>query len=360
MIELSTNAQGVLTRSYKLHLMAESWREGELLADDIPIDSASEESDRTLRIPERVTFTVPRVDRGVSWAPTTNDCPLAANGQRIRVQLGIGLSHGVVEWIQRGWFLIEDSEPEGDVVEVTAVGLLTLIDEARLVSPFQPSGTLVSTLRGLVEPALTVVVDGALTDRSVPSGINYDEDRLGAVNELLDAWPADAYVNSDGYLSVVPAEQSTTPVLSLTNGTGGTVIEASGSSTRQGGFNVVVARGTATDGGQVQGVAYDNSGGPKAYGGPFNPLPVPYFFASPLITTVGQANAAAQTVLARLRRNAAREFRVEMVPHPGLQTGDVVSLTTDDLSDLPCSVEALSLPYTPDGGAQVLRVRSLS
>lgn len=359
MIELSDVAASVLTRSYRYHLAVESWRGEELLADDVPVDSATEEADRSLRIPERVTFTVPRVDRGVSWSPVAADHPLAANGQRLRVQLGVGVGRGAVEWFTRGWFLIQDAQVDMDRVEVSAVGLLTLIDEARLVSPYQPTGTLVSTLRGLVEPALTVDVSADLTDRSVPSGINYDEDRLGAVLELLDAWPADAYINPDGYLSVVPAEQDTTPVLSLTDGVGGTVIKACGSSTREGGYNVVVARGTASDGGQVQGVAYDTSGGPKAYSGPFNPLPVPHFYSSPLLTTVGQAQAAAATILARLQRTAGLEFDVEMVPHPGLQIGDVVSLTTAEYTALSCSVEQLRLPYTAAGGAQTLRVRSL-
>lgn len=359
MITLSATAQDIVTRSHKRYLAVEAWRGGQLLAADVPVLAASEETDRTLRVPERVTFTVPRRDRGVSWSPVADDHALAANGQTLRVKLGVGLAFGEVEWFQRGVFLVEDSEARGDTVSVTAVGLLTLIDEARLVSPFQPTGTLTSTLRALIEPALTVAVDAALVDRAVPAGANYDEDRLGAVGELLDAWPAEAYVDSTGVLRVAPPAQSSTPVLSLTDGAGGTVITASGSSTREGAANMVVARGTATDGGQVQGIAVDTSGGPKAYSGLFNPLPVPHFFSSPLLTTVTQCNDAASTVLARLRRAAGREFRVTMVPHPGLQVGDVVSVTTGDYTGLTCSVEALTLPYHPGGGDMTLTVRAV-
>ncbi|MER5703473.1 DUF5047 domain-containing protein [Micromonospora sp. NPDC002296] len=358
MIELSTEAQSVLTRSYRLYLRVESWLGDELLADDVPVETGAEEVDRSLRVPERVTLTVPQLDRGVSWSPTTADHPLAANGQRLRVQLGVGLGVGRVEWIQRGWFVIQSSDADGDSVSVQAGGLLSLVDEARLVSPYQPTGTLLSTLRGLVEPALTVVADPALVDRAVPSGINYDEDRLSAVGELLDAWAADASVTADGYLHVAPMATSTTPVLALTDRRGGTVIKATGSSTREGAVNAVVARGTAADGTQVQGVAYDYTG-PKALDGPFNPLPVPYFYSSPLLTTVAQASSAAQTVLARLKRGTGREFDVEMVPHPGLQDGDTVTVTTDDYVALACTVEGLRLPYTPASGPQRLTVRSL-
>lgn len=358
MITLSAAATSVLTRSHQVYLAVDSWLGGRLLAADIPVTAASEETDRTIRVPERVTFTVPRRDRGVSWSPVGDDHPLRAAGQRLRVRLGIGLANGSIEWFQRGWFLIHDSAVDGDTVTVNAVGLLALIDEARLVSPFQPTGTLVSTLRALVEPALTVAVDTALTDRAVPSGINYDEDRLGAVLELLDAWPADASINPDGVLAVTTATPSTVPVLSITNGAGGTIVTDAGSSTREGASTVVVARGTAPDGGQIQGTAFQ-TGGPTANGGPFNPLPVPFFYQSPLLTTVLQCQAAATTVQTRRQRLTARQFTVDMVPHPGLQGGDVVALTTSDVTALPCSVEALTLPYVASGGAQRLTLRSL-
>lgn len=361
MITLSATAQAILTGSYRYYCSVESWLGGTLLAASIPVSDAREETDRGLRIPERVTLTVPREADGYNWSPNSDRHPLAANGQRLHIKLGIGLSLGQVEWIARGRFLIQDSQVNDDRVDVTAVGLLALIDEARLISPFQPSGTLVSTLRGLLEPALTVLVDAALTDRSVPSAINYDEDRLGAVLELLDAWPATGYVDPEGYLRATSATQSTTPVLSLTDGLGGTVIRASGGSTREGAHNAVVARGTASDGGQVQGTAYITTG-PKAVGGPFNPLTVPLYFSSPLLTSVDQCNSAALTIAARKQRDTAREFRVSMVPHPGLQAGDVVALTSADLgvSALACSVEALTLPYLPSGGPMALTVRSLT
>ncbi|MEV4384396.1 DUF5047 domain-containing protein [Micromonospora sp. NPDC049580] len=359
MIPISAAAASVLTRSYTYHQRVESWLGDQLLADDIPVDAGSEETDRALRVPERISLTVPRRDRGMSWSPTTDDHPLAARGQRLRVQLGVGVGNGEIEWLQRGWYVIQDSEAEGDDVSVTAVGLLSLIDEARLVSPYQPTGTLLSTLRGLVEPALTVVADVALVDRAVPAGINYDESRIDAIGELLDAWGADAWVTEDGYLYVADSTPSTVPVLALTNQTGGTIIEATGSSSREGAWNAVVARGTASDGSQVQGVAYDTTG-PAAIGGSFNPLPVPFFYSSPLVTTVAQANRAAQTVLTRKKRTTGIEFAVDMVPHPALQAGDTVSVTTDEYTDLLCAIEALGLPYTADGGRQSLVVRSLA
>lgn len=354
MLPLSDVALGALDRSWKYRVQIQSWLGGELQANDIPLVDGGEEVDRTLRVPERVSLTVPREELGFSWDPVEPDHPLAAYGQRLWVHLGVDLGT-YVEWHLRGEYLITDSSTDGDTVRVEAAGLLQLIDEARLSSPFQPSGTFVSTLRSLVEPALTVDVDEAPTDRAIPTGMNWDEDRLGAVVELLDTWPAEAHVTGDGYLRVVEAGDSADSVLSLTDGTGGNVLSWGGGAGRDGSYNLVVARGTASDGGQLQAVAYERNG-PAAFDGPFSPLPVPYFYESPLLTTLDQCQAAANTRLNTLRRSRSTRITAVCTPHPGLQAGDAVTVTGRNLSGALCIVERVSLPYVPGEMSLTLRV----
>ncbi|WP_406168871.1 DUF5047 domain-containing protein [Streptomyces sp. NBC_00996] len=361
MLELSDEALAIVQRSFIMDIRAEAWLGDELLAAEVPVTDGTEDRDRTLSVPERITLTVPRRDRGTDWDPGADPAhPLAAFGQQIRIDYGINLGGGDFEWVNRGWFLITESEASGDTVTVTAQGLLTLIDEAKFVAPFQPASgdTLVSTARGLVEPALTVSIDGTLTDRAVPLGIEWDDDRLGALTEVLNAWPADARVTESGYLLIEPLDDTGDPVLSLTDDTGGTVVRWQGSTTRDGGFNVVVAQGEDADGNQIQGVSYDVSGtSPYRIGGPYSVLPVPYTFYSPLMTTVAQCRAGAATTLTRLRRTASRKLTVTMVPHPGLEVGDIVSVTGAGLTNTPCMIEVLSLPYSP--GEMTLTVRVL-
>lgn len=365
MITLSAEATSVLAGSgFIYRCNVESWRDGVLLASDVPVQSGGEESDRTLAIPERVVLEVPRVVDGVDWTPTSELSPLAAKGQRLHVKLGVGTRQGQTEWITRARLLIYETVPDGDVLRVTAVGLLELLSEARLISPFQPTGTFVSTLRALIEPALTVLVGAALVDRAVPATINYDEDRLGAVNELLDAWPAEGVVDPEGFLSIAPPDTSTTADFALTDGVGGTVIRAEGASSRADGQNAFVARGQDSTGAQVQGVAYLNTG-PNAYGGPYNPLPVPYFFQSPLLTSVGEAQAAAETIRNRRLRETAAQYAVSCVPNPAVQIGDVAALTSTRLGlvAVPCVVESMSLPYAAQSGSMpdmTLTVRRLT
>ena len=355
MLPLSDAAMAVLRGSHRRDVRAQSWLGDDLLADDIPITSGTEQGDRGASVSDRITLSVPRLDRGVSWDPRRDDQhPLAACGQVLSVQLAIETDQW--EWYQRGTYLITQSQPQGDTVSVEAMSLLQLVAEAGLVSPMQPSGTIGSTLRSLVEPGLTVMISG-LNDRAVPSGINWDGDRLSIVDSLMDAWAADRVVDPDGVLQVGPAVQSTVPVLSITDGVGGTTIRASGTSTRDDGYNCVVARGNAPDGGEVQGVAWVLSG-PMRWGGPWSPYPVIYPYSSPLLTTPGQCQTAAITVLQRLARTTGRSWTVEMVPHPGVQLGDTLSQTVDGVTSL-VSVEALSLPWRAAGGSQTLTTREL-
>ncbi|MFF9310074.1 hypothetical protein ACF1BS_04100 [Streptomyces sp. NPDC014748] len=357
MLEMSDTALAVVQRSFTMKVRAESWRNGELLAADIPVADGNEDRDRSLAVPERISLTVPRRDRGTTWDPGADpDHPLAADGQQLHISYGVDIG-GDFEWIDRGWFLITESSADGDTVSVTLQGLLSLIDEAKFAAPFQPSGTLASTIRSLVEPALTVTFDGTLTDRSVPVGMQWDSDRLGALAEVLDAWAADAYVTEDGLLLVEPLADTGSPVLSLTDGRGGTVMRWQGSSSRDGAFNCVVAQGEDANGNQIQGVAYDlDSTSPYRYGGPFNPLPVPTTFASPLMTTVDQCRKGAASKLLQLRRTASRRLGVSMVPHPGLMTGDIVLATGAGLTNARCVIETLSLPYSPSDMSLTVRV----
>lgn len=359
MLDISSQALSIVQRSFTMAVRAEAWLGDQLLAADIPVADGGEDRDRSLTVPEQITLTVPRRDRGIDWDPGADpEHPLAAYGQQIRVDYGIHLGGDDWEWINRGWFLITSSSSDSDTVTVNASGLLTLIDEAKFVAPFQPNGTLASTVRSLVEPALSANFDGTLVDRSVPLGMQWDDDRMAALNEVLDAWPADARVTEDGYLLIEPLNDTGTSVLDLTDGAGGTVVRWQGSTTRDGAFNAVVAQGEDADGNQIQGVAYDLDGAsPYRVDGNFNPLPVPTTFASPLMTTVAQCRAGAATRLNRLRRTASRRLEVTMVPHPGLVLGDIVSVTGQGLTAAPCMVEALSLPYSPS--AQNLTVRVL-
>lgn len=356
---MTDTALDIVQRSYVLHTRLRAVRGDEVLADDVPIATGSLEIDRTVGVPERLSFTLPREVDGEAWDPGGSaDHPLAPFGQTVIADVGVQLPGGFIEWIQRGEFLIREVAVAGDTVIVEALGLLALIEEARFATPYQAAGTFKSTIRSLVEPALTVTFSGSLTDRAVPAAsLTVDDDRLGALEEVLGAWPAHAYVDAVGVLQVVPDEEPTVPSLTLSDGTGGVVLSWSGTASRDGAATLVVARGQDANGAQVQGVAYDSDpASPLRYDGPFNPLPVPTFFESPLLTTQGQCYAAAATRLATLRRSSARMLTAVVVPHPGIEVGDLVAIDGVD-SVSAAVVERLALPLVADGGGMTLDLR---
>jgi len=364
MIAVSDTVRSIIDGgTFTARVQVQSWLGDQLLADDVPVTAATEESDSTLTVPERITLTVPKRRDGIDWTPVNDDDPLKACGQTLKISIGVSKGADGMEFFQRGEYLIQETEENDDglTLSVTCVGLLALIDEAKFAAPFQPSGTIVSTIRQLVEPALTLNLDDAPADRSVPaSAVNWDSDRLGALGELLDAWPAVLRMNAGGWADILPDAVPTAAdaVRSFTNGSGGTVIAAGGSSSRDGGFNVVVATGQAADGGEVRGQAIVTNGA-WAYGlGPANPLPVPFGYSSPLLTTVAQCTAAAQTVLRRKMREAVlRRFTITAMPDPTIELGDPVLVTTDHVTGLLCTVEAIpTLPYFP--GSMQLKVVS--
>ena len=355
MLPLSGEAAGMLTRSWVMHTRVQSWI-GDTFLADVPIVGGVEECDRSMNVPERLSLTVPAVVRGTVWEPTSRTHPLAASGQRLRVSVGIETAGGNVEWIDRGWFPILASSENNGTVNVEAAGVLTLLAEADLVTPYQSSaGTLISTaIRALTGSAIPVLTTRAPADRAVGAILTWDGDRLGAIHELLDAWPAEVLTQPGGYIEILPAAPGA-PVLDLTDDDGGTVIEWGGDTSRSGAANVAVARGTASDGARIQGVAYDTDATSTTfYGGPFNPLPVPVTMDSQALTSLTQCRAAAAALLARTKRDGGRRLSAEIVPHPGLQLGDVVRVTGAGLTAHPCVIESLVLPLTPDGGAMSL------
>jgi hypothetical protein len=352
MLELSSEAQETVSKSYTMRVRAESWLGDDLLADDIPVALGEETRDASLSVPEQVSLTIPRVDRGVSYDPIDAKHPLAPWGQRLRIEVGIDIRPSVTEWFPRGWFLITESGVSGDTVSVSASGLLQLIDEARFLAPFQPAGTITETIRSLVEPALPVNFQ-SLTDRAVPGEMQWDEDRLSALFEVLDVWPADARVDSEGVLVVSPpiseTEPDAAPVFDISDQNEGTVVQWEASQARDGAATVIAARCEDADGEVVQALAYDQDPTSALYhAGSFNPLSVPEFFFSPLLTSHAECLKTAKSILARRRRTSARKISASrVVPHPALEINDVVAITGAGFTNARAVIDRFSFPYQP-------------
>lgn len=366
-------ATAVASRSFRMLCRATVTRGGRILARDLPVDIGREECDVDLRVPERVTLQIPRSIDGVEWASDDGqDSPVAPYGQRVHVKLGIDTGPDGVEWINRGEFLLYDSDLSGPTVTLNAVGLLALHDEARLVSPFKATGTVFSCIRKLTEPGLTVVKHADVTDHAVNAGLAYDDDRLGCILTLCNSIAARPQVHPDGYLEILPGD-ALDGVLQHATGMylmryhadeafGGqqrpAVTELATSASRAGIINTMVVRGETSTGAPIQGVAYDRSGGPGDAGGPFNPMPVPEYFFSSMMPTKGVATIVARTMLNRRLAPYRQSWRIRAVPNPAYQLNDEIIFFPDTAEiGLGAQIERLVLPYTAASGPMELTIR---
>lgn len=303
-----------------------SWLGGTLLADEVPISRGRASGSGRQKIPEALTLTVPRftVENGrtVDWKPSTAESALARYGQALDVTVTADGIDGRV-----GRYLITDWEERGASIQVTASGLLKAVEDDRLTAATAPrdNGTLKSEFLRLLPPYMTVIFDPSLVDRAVPRSMEWNEDRLAALQEIAKAWPARIRTTPWGQVHVLPPlPASTIPVLTLTDGEGGTVVEAPPSDSREGSYNMVVAR-SSKNGVDAQAIASVRSG-PMSPTGEYHPKPM--FFSSPLLDDEAACLKAAQSLLADAVR-PSRVLQVTMAPDPRPELDDAVEVITD-------------------------------
>lgn len=348
-------------------------RGGDVLAADLPVESGREEGDATLRVPERVTVTIPTVIDGVDWSANAADSPIMPFGQRLHVKIGVDVGADGYEWINRGEFLITKVDKGLRTITITAAGLLTLHDEALLVAPFRPTGTLLSSIRKLIEPGLTVVKHPDVVDQAANSGLAMVDNRLDNVEKILAAWGARGQVHPDGYYEILPGEQwgegatDTDMFLQRRHADEDptlrpNITSIAASADREGYTNCVVYRGESTTGAPLQVVVYDQSGGPADYRGPFNPFPVPFIFDSGTVELKQLALVFARIMLRQRSAPYRRAWRVDAVPQPRYLINDLLYYFPDETLDVPVRVviETLSLPYTAASGPMTLTIRELA
>lgn len=324
--------------------LVSAWKGGTLLAAQVPIESGRLSVDSRQEVPERLTFTVPEWapaiegGPGRSWVPDSPDHPLAHFGQFVSVDIRVQSALQQTEWVTRlGRFVIQswDHDDAAGLVQVECVGVLQRALDARFRTPESPraEGTFESEFRRLVVAGVPVEVDPSLVDRPVPTSFQWPEDRLAALYDIADAWPARLRTDENGTVRLLPPlAEHPEPVLRLTDGERGTVISAPRSAGRDGIYNVVVGRSSATDDPAkaplqaVREVLYGPLA-PAEYGEAVR------FWSSPLATTYDELAAAADTMLRNSVRPAISQ-RVTLAPDPRIELDDALELVRGRVTDI--------------------------
>lgn len=338
-----------LSGNHVVSFRVDSWYAGDLLLADVPVMDATLATSSEDTVPGRLTLTVPG-----TLQPRKPTDPLAQYGQRLKVWRGVTLADGTVELLDLGWFRVQSWAVDSKSVKVEALGLMAVLADYKLLTPTSTASTYSATLARLVDGMLPIVRDPAVADRAIPAK-TWDTDRLAACYELADTWPARLRVDDTGTLRVLPDKPPGSVVATYADGQNGVLVSAGLEGTRDLVYNAVVATGETTDDNRVPVSAVaTQASGPTAWGGPFGRVPL--FYSSPLLTTTGQASAAAQTRLANAQSREAH-VKVTASPDPRLQVDDRVRVVQDATGlDTTGIVTAIDLPLPASGGPMTLSV----
>lgn len=355
----------VVAYSHRIRVDVDSWLADALLAESIPISAGELAEAGDQAIPGRLTLTVPAVDElGRKWTPTDHLSALSQHGQRLYVTHNVVRGDDTSLVVGLGWYVVQDWDLTRAGVEVEATGLLQVVADSQLVTSTSPpaGATFASEAIRLVDSLVPVDIDAALVDRAVPANMAWQDDRLQALIDLLKAWPARMYVDESGVLNITTPYAKADPAEVTLYQLNGTVIGDARSGSRDGLPSFIIARGeNATVADRAPVVAY------AADYNPSSPTYIPRYgiksevLSSPLLTTVAQAQAAANTRLSRSQQS--RVIPVTTYPDARIRPGVRVDLqyqhrsprgaiVNDEL--VRCRVLNSSLQLTATGGAQGL------
>ncbi|HLU43588.1 MAG TPA: DUF5047 domain-containing protein [Natronosporangium sp.] len=296
---------------------------------EIPIVSGDVQLDGTADVYATLNLTT---DGRTLWPRLATD-PLAPYGQEIWVRRGVDLGDEVL-WIPLGYFrveTVEQDQADDGPIRISGSDRMAGIIDARFVRPRQlDSGSVVGdVVRDLVtevSPSAEVVFDDELEFATLGRTIVVEESRYDVLREIVTVAGKIWHWDGEGRLLIRSApDPEGEPLWQVRAGSGGVLVQARRSLTREGVYNAVSVRGEGAD---VQDPALavvvdDGPNSPTRWGGPFGK--VPRFYSSPLITTEAQAVSAGEGIL---RRNLGLPYTLDysQVPNPQLRPWDTVRL----------------------------------
>lgn len=340
----------------KRRVRVSSWLGTSMLAESVPVSTVVLDDDGG-DVPETLKLTVPARRAGRSWVPGEDPThPLARFGQRLAVTAVTISPRGREFETPIGWFQIQSWSHDGGVVTVTAHGLLQVVADDKLPAATQPASgaTFMSEARRLMTAGVPVAIDSALADRACPSSFDWTEDRLAALIDLADAWPARIAATADGVVRFLsPLGDTVTPVLQLVDGEGGVIIGAPRDDSRSGVYTACVAS-SSQDSSRSAPVSaeYVTTVGPYAVG---TYGVVRRRYASPLLGTEAACLAAARTLVEDSQRQG-RVQSISLPPDVRVERGDGVRFRWDGVWHTGWVLTVKSLALTLSGTPMVLEV----
>lgn len=270
------------------------------------------------------------VDAEGTLTPSDAKDLLSPKGTEIRIYKGLTLASGAVEEVPLGVFGITEptvtAHRNGTIVKLRAPDRVDAVRKRRFDAPYPvASGTSTSAaIVAIVTSRLDVPYRIVDTGHTTPEVV-FDElsDPWDAVRNLASADSLIAYFDPLGTFVVQPDTEFDTGV-TYASGASSLLVDSQRLISAENTYSGVVVKGEHPDYPGIRYVLWDtDTGSPTYYLGPFGKRP--YGFSSPLITTTGMAQTAAETILPRVTK-MRQEIKISTVGHPGHDVGDVVTV----------------------------------
>ena len=314
------------------------WYGGKLVFPDVPIRSWSISWDSTRQIMGQGKYEISDPDS--TLLPWSYDDALSVGGGQVQTKLVVGTTSLDLAFQRitrstndENWRLFEPTaglanSPKtwiagGHIIQIDADDNTTMVASSTFLAPETPppSATVFSEIRRVCSGIMDVIIDPALTDRTVPSTVVY-KDRMVTVQQLADALDAGLRVTGGGQLNLY--KRPTTSSWTVAGGAhDAQLIKAKRSALYSGLYNGVVSRNTLPNGAEIQGIALQG-GGPLGWNGPHGH--VPYIHQANFATDQSSIDQDAQTMLATLIRRRASSIPFTALLNPAVETGDIATL----------------------------------
>lgn len=321
-----------------------------LLAEDIPFTAATVSAALTSRVARQLSLSI-----DLSWYPETNDGILAPYGNVIRAYRGIEMGDGNTTYVWpvfAGRIQYVQKNSSG-TVQLEASDFAAEVIDFGFENPENSSaGSLIpAEVMRLISQVLPGVGFGTFDDYTeVVKQLTWEQDRGSALDEMGFSVGSYWYPLADGQfvLRKYPWTVSAAPILTLSDGPGGTITAWAASRSRASVFNSVIVSGERLNGDRpALGIARDLSpGSPTEYGGKFG---VRTEFLR--LQTPGSDGAAQTAANDALRRDISLQeaWSWDMAPDASLELGDVLDLNVDGETDVIQVVEGFSIPLDLSG-----------
>lgn len=350
-----------LVYSHEVTVRAELLAGGTVI-DQLPVHAGSIEVDGSASIRRRCTIEV--ADATGDYVPDRAGDLITPFGNEVRLYRGIIYPDGAEEVVPLGVFMITAVDVKdtatGPVLSIEGYDRARKVERARFTTGYvvTAGANYAAAIRDLLRSRVPTIEFSPTdytgwaqqTTRTTPQLVFQEqEDPWRAARSMAASIGRQLFFNPDG-VCVMPVEPfiSTSAVTwTYAEGEEATILALSNRWQAEGVYNHVIVTGeTTTNVAPVRGEAYDGDPASPTYiGGPMGD--VPYFYASPLITSTAQANEAAESVLRRVT-GSTEIIAFPAIVNPAHEAGDIVAIVREasKVNDL-FILDRLTIPLSP-------------